>query len=1662
MRISVNGAARATILSAIAALFLAPLAIAPTAQAAVNHLVINEVYGGGGNTGAQYSYDFVELYNPTDQAISLNGKSLQYRSATNTGTGLTTLSGSVEPHGYFLIQGAGGTFTPADLPSPDAVSSINLSGTNGTVFLASTTSLVTLTAGSSVANTSVIDLVGYGSSNTFEGTAAGALSNTTAASRNAQHDDTDVNSADLTVGAPAPQNSDDNPVGSEPAVEKTIPEIQGSGSESPLVGKKVTTRGVVTAAYPTGGLKGFTIQVPGTGGDLDLSEHTTSDAVFVYAGNIAPASYPEIGDYVEVTGAVKEFSGLTEIRPVVVDNITELPDNVAAPTPAVATWPGGAAARESLESMLFAPSGPWTVAEVYNLNSSGQIDLARGTTPLRVPTDVARPKTAAAAAVAAQNAAKSVTLDDGATLDFFGAAKNTALPWITQTSSVRVGASVDFTKPVIVSQFDGWKFQPTEQLNAADTNNVKPASFENTRTAHPDPVDGQLKVASFNVLNYFTQTGPAWIAAAQGNTCTSYKDRAGTPIATDTCSGDGPRGAWDDTNRLRQQAKIVKAINALGSDVVSLEEIENSRKYGPNRDAALSTLVDALNADAGSDLWSFVPTPTAAQQPSLAEQDVIRTAFIYKKAKVETVGKSRILVGNAAFNNAREPLAQVFKPKNGTLSQQFLVVVNHFKSKSSGSGADADQGDGQGGSNASRVAQAKALVTFVDQLKTSTATKRVFLTGDFNSYTQEDPMKVLYDAGYTDIGSTFADEYTYVFDGEVGSLDHVLANNDAVADVQGASIWNINSVESVAYEYSRYNYNATDFYVADPYRSSDHDPLVVGFDNPSSAASVVPLNLLGINDFHGRIDTNTTAWATTVEQLREAGGEANTLFLSAGDNIGASLFASSTADDNPTIDTLNALGLDTSAVGNHEFDKGFSDLTGHVTTRADWDYLGANVYQKGTTTPALPEYKVFTRGGIKVGVIGAVTQEAPSLVTPGGIATLDFGDPVVAINRVANQLTDGNEANGEADVIVATLHEGAGEGAPDGATLAQEVAEGGAFAHIVNDTSAKVAAIFTGHTHKQYAWDAPIPGQSGKTRPIVQTGEYGNNVGQVRLLVDPTTKQVTSYSQAIVPRGAVVDTDYPRVQAVKTVVDAALAQAATIGNVVKGKVSTDITTAFGGGSYVDGKYQGSNANNDPKSGRDQRDLESTLGNQVADALLDNLSTNGAQIAIMNPGGLRDELFYKQSVVNEGDGNVTFAEANAVLPFVNNLWTVKLTGAQLKKVLEQQWQPAGSQRPFLHLGLSKNVSVQLEPSAAAGDRVKSIRVNGAVVKPTDVFTVGTFSFLVTGGDNFTEFKNGTNAVDTGKVDRDAWISYITDHSPLAPRFDRREVEGTGFPASIAPSAAVNFSLSRLDLTSIGSPLNTTVAGVLKTPSGETSVGSFPVTAGAATIAFTAPASVPEGSSYVFTAQPSGTTVTIPAEPSPVVPPGPKATTTKASISTPTTVVKYNRPYLQVTVSSTGATVEGGTVQVLDGDSVLATGTVSAGKATILLPQFRATGTYSLVVKYLGNDAFSPSQGTAKLTVVTAGATVRGSVTPNPVKVGRQATLKVTVQSVLPANGYMKITRSGKLLGLIQIKNGVGSFKLPAFKTKGTKGVTATFLGNDFVGSDDAKIYFTVKK
>lgn len=824
-------------------LLLGPLVpVAAVAAPDGSGVVIAEAYLKGGSANAPFNRKFVELYNPTSASVSLAGWSLQYRSATGSGAFSTSaLAGTVPAEGHFLVAIPGNGATGAELPAPDATASLNPSGTTGTVVLSDQAEPLTLAPGSVAAGTAgVVDLLGYGASNTFETTVAPVTGVNGVPNSLARTDgaDTDVNSADFSTQATVtPQNS--GGTGTEPGpdpepqpeptpeADVTVAQIQGVSDTSPLVGRTVTTRGVVTATYPTGGLNGYVIQTPGTGGALDPSTHLASDALFVYSASTA--SSVAVGDYVEVDGTVTEFSGLTQITVTGASSLRALDaTGVVAPQAATVGLPATDAQRETLESMLVLPQGEFTVADTYTTNQYGEVKLAAGDRPLIQPTEVARPGSVEFAAVVADNAARAVTLDDGQSTSFF-TNKSAPVSYLSNENPVTVGAAVEFTKPVVFDyRNDVWKYQPTVTVTGDTPYADLPVTFEDVRTDAPREVGGDVRLASFNVLNYFTTTGDSLTG------CKYFTDRQGVPITVD--DGCDARGAANAASLERQQVKIVTAINALGADVVSLEEIENSARFGEDRDSALATLVGALNAAAGSEVWDYARSPEALP----ANEDVIRLAFIFKKAVVEPVGGSTILTGSAAFSNARQPLAQAFRPVGGDAGSTILAIANHFKSKGSGSGPDADLGDGQGGSNASRVNQANALVAFAAEREAAVGTDKVFLLGDFNAYSQEDPIEVLRAAGYVDLGSTGTDEYSYVFSGLSGSLDHVLASPAAAEAVTGVDIWNINAGESVGLEYSRFNYNVKQLYQPDQFRSSDHDPVVVGVSLLADEVDPVP------------------------------------------------------------------------------------------------------------------------------------------------------------------------------------------------------------------------------------------------------------------------------------------------------------------------------------------------------------------------------------------------------------------------------------------------------------------------------------------------------------------------------------------------------------------------------------------------------------------------------------------------------------------------------------------------------------------------------------------------------------------------------------------------------------------------------------------------------
>ncbi|MGZ4596342.1 MAG: ExeM/NucH family extracellular endonuclease [Actinomycetes bacterium] len=885
------------------------LVAATPAQAVSSGLVISRVYGGGGNSGAYYKNDYVELVNRGTAAVSVAGWSVQYASATGAAWTVTPLGGrTVAPGQALLVQEAAGAGGTTGLPTPDVTDNIAMSGTAGKVALVSDSTALTCGA---CTGGSIVDLVGYGATATsFEGTGrAPAPSNTTQDSRlDNGCVDTDHNDADFVTQTANADNAPRNTASAlhpcstsgdtAPSVTGTTPddkatgiardsnlsvtfsepvdladgavtlgcsgsgghdvavnggpstftvdpgtdlagaetctatvvadkvtdrdgvdpaamgsdytfsfstatvdactttfrhtyEIQGSGTSSPFAdgNQVVTTQGVVVADFQaTGQLGGFAIQAA-DGGD---GNDATSDGLFVF-GSAAPAV--SVGDVVRVTGTVSEFQNQTELtysssRPFVTCG------QVAPPPPTTVHLPEAVDGQlEQYEGMLVSIPEQLTVQQNFFQGRYGQLTLGYGGR-LYQPTNQFPAGSADAKALADRNKKSMIVLDDASTFQ-----NRNPIPYLGTDGVRRAGDSVTGVTGMLDegainsnTAIRDYRVQPTSQPTF---------SQDNTRPATPPTVGGNLKIGFANVLNYFTTT------------------QAQNPDA---------RGADTPEEFQRQQAKIVRNLAGINGDVIGLSEIENL----PGTHA-VQNLVDALNAyrDAPG-AYAAVPDPTTG-----TGSDAIKVAMIYKPSQVTLVGGS--VVSDPDPVNNRPPLAATFVLKaNG---EKFSVVVNHLKSKGScptvSSDPNADNGDGQGCWNELRKQQAHRLLGFLDTVKTTSGDPDVFAVGDFNSYGKEDPIGILEDGGLTNEIGRFVgpDAYSYVFDGLSGYLDHGLATESADKQVVGAGEWHINADEPSVIDYNTEfkNYGSEtryspDLYEASPYRSSDHDPVLLGVE----------------------------------------------------------------------------------------------------------------------------------------------------------------------------------------------------------------------------------------------------------------------------------------------------------------------------------------------------------------------------------------------------------------------------------------------------------------------------------------------------------------------------------------------------------------------------------------------------------------------------------------------------------------------------------------------------------------------------------------------------------------------------------------------------------------------------------------------------------------
>ncbi len=535
-------------------------------------------------------------------------------------------------------------------------------------------------------------------------------------------------------------------------------------------------------------------------------------------------------------------------------------------------------------------------------------------------------------------------------------------------------------------------------------------------------------------------------------------------------------------------------------------------------------------------------------------------------------------------------------------------------------------------------------------------------------------------------------------------------------------------------------------------------------------SGTVNVQILAVNDFHGNLEAiPSTSSSGRVGTIPAGGAEylathianlralnPNTVVVSAGDLIGASPLLSALFHDEPTIEAFNAIGLDFNAVGNHEFDEGLDELLrmqeggchpvdgcldGDDFAGAEFEFLAANVVyadeedddrhghgHHDDSDTIFPAYKIKKFNNVKVAFIGMTLEGTPTIVTPSGVAGLQFLDEAQTVNDLIPQL----KRKG-VETIVVLVHEGGVQVSPQPYNGCEGIS--GPIVDIVNNLDDEVDVVISGHTHQPY--NCVID-----NKIVTSSFSFGRLVTKIDLTIDRRSGEVTT----MIAENKIVTRDVALDSGIIALINKYKALSAPLANRVIGQISADITrTANAAG-------------------------ESALGAVIADAQFDATNDPGfgdAVVAFMNPGGIRADLLYLGSSAGEGDGNVTYNESFTVQPFGNSLVTMTLTGEQIDTMLEQQFIGCGQTANRI-MQVSNGFTYSWSTSGAACTKVDpdSIMINGVVVDPSANYRVTVNSFLADGGDNFLVLKLGTDRLG-GDVDTDALEKYLTAFAPVSP-------------------------------------------------------------------------------------------------------------------------------------------------------------------------------------------------------------------------------------------------------------------------------------------------------
>ncbi len=544
-------------------------------------------------------------------------------------------------------------------------------------------------------------------------------------------------------------------------------------------------------------------------------------------------------------------------------------------------------------------------------------------------------------------------------------------------------------------------------------------------------------------------------------------------------------------------------------------------------------------------------------------------------------------------------------------------------------------------------------------------------------------------------------------------------------------------------------------------------------DRPSTAQGprYTSVQLLSFNDYHGHLEATdgpldkgqqpsqkTVGGAeylsAALTELRASAPGGRSLTVAAGDLIGGSTFLSGIFHDEPSVETLNAMQLDVSSVGNHEFDEGTDELLrmqnggchpvdgcyfpSDPYGGADFPWLAANVEKKDGTGTLLPGTWVTEFDGVKIGFIGMTLEATDTLVNPAGVATVEFTDEVETANAQAAELT----AQGVESIVV-LLHEG---GYQSG-NYHQCKGISGPIVEIAETMTPDVDALITGHTHQPYVCSIPDP--AGNPRLVTSAASYGKVVTETKLVIDSRTGDVARNQSSA--RNHLVESS-------KLEPDAT--QSEILG---KWKSISDAKAA---------EVVGSNAEDITGDASGDRGIETPMGDLVADAILWGTegANGGAQISFMNIGGVRSSLPVDPTYDEEAN-EITYAEAYDIAPFGNLLVSMDLTGQQIKDVLEQQYDPNRG-RQYLALGVSEGFTYTWDDSQPQGSKVVagSMALGGDPLGLDVTYRVSTLNFLANGGDSFTGFLAGTNILG-GAEDLANLVAYFEAHPDLTAPEDR---------------------------------------------------------------------------------------------------------------------------------------------------------------------------------------------------------------------------------------------------------------------------------------------------